>query len=155
MTPSNAVPSCAAIATSIAATKALPLHCWRRDSNYDELGFLEFSKPMPDTQATPPPAPRSLLKRLALPLLGLLLLLYVADLVWYELRVIAPKLGLANGSVHRTRVLAIAEKNNKVEYEIDSNRPEEDVPCTHSLFPHAGSRPCWYVTRHANDPIPM
>lgn len=88
-------------------------------------------------------------------LLGLLLFLYLADLVWYELRVVSPKLGVANGSVHRTRVLAINEKNNKVEYEIDSNRPEEDVPCTHSLFPHAGNRPCWYVARHANDPIPM
>jgi hypothetical protein len=88
-------------------------------------------------------------------LLGLLLFLYLADLVWYELRVVSPKLGVANGYVHRTRVLAINEKNNKVEYEIDSNRPEEDVPCAHSLFPHADNRPCWYVSRHANDPIPM
>jgi len=99
--------------------------------------------------------PRSLIRRLALALTGLLLFLYLADLGWYELRGVSPKLGVANGSVHRTRVLAIAEKNNKVEYEIDSIRPEEDVPCAHSLFPHAGTRPCWYVARHANDPIPM
>jgi hypothetical protein len=32
-------------------------------------------------------------------------------------------------------------------------RPEEDVPCSRSLFPQAGKRPCWYVARHANDPI--
>jgi len=98
---------------------------------------------------------QSLIRRLTLMLLGLLLLLYLVDSAWYELRVLSPRLGLANGSVHRTRVLAIAEKNNKVEYEIDSNRPEEDVPCAHSLFPHAGNRPCWHVVRHANDPIPM
>lgn len=110
---------------------------------------------MPDTQNISPPAPRSFIRRIVLILLGLLLLVYLGDFAWYELRVIAPKLGLANGSVHRTRVLAISEKNNKVEYEIDSNRPEEDVPCAHSLFSHGGSRPCWYVTRHANDPIPM
>ena len=95
------------------------------------------------------------MRHLTLMLLGLLLFLYLADLVWYKLRVVSPKLGVANGSVHRTRVLAIAEKNNKVEYEIDSNRPEEDVACARSLFPHAGNRPCWYVVRHANDPIPM
>ena len=98
---------------------------------------------------------RSLMRRLASMLLGLLLFFYLADLVWYELRALFPKLGVANGSVHRTRVLAIAEKNNKVEYEVDSIRPEEDVPCAHSLFPHTGNRPCWYVARHANDPIPM
>ena len=110
---------------------------------------------MPDTQNTPQSARRPLLQRLVLILFGLLVLLYLADFAWYELRVIFPKLGVAKGSVHRTRVLAIAEKNNKVEYQIDSNRPEEDVPCTHSLFPHAGNRPCWYVSRHAKDPIAM
>lgn len=98
---------------------------------------------------------QSLIRRVALMLLGFLLLLYLLDFAWYELRILCPKLGPAQGSVHRTRVLAIAEKNNKVEYEIDSNRPEEDVPCVHCLFPHAGNRPCWYVARHANDPIPM
>ena len=54
----------------------------------------------------------SLIRRLALRLFGLLLFLYLADLAWYELRVVLPKLGVANGSIHRTRVLAIAEKNN-------------------------------------------
>jgi hypothetical protein len=42
-----------------------------------------------------------------------------------------------------------------MDYEIDSQQPEEDVPCAHSLFSQAGMRPCWYVKRHANDPIPM
>jgi len=96
-----------------------------------------------------------LLWRVILAFLGFALLFYVLDFAWYEIRVVSPKLGPANGSVHRVRVLAIAEKNNKVEYEIDSNRPEEDVPCAHSIFPHAGNRPCWYVVRHANDPITM
>jgi hypothetical protein len=88
-------------------------------------------------------------------LLGLLLVIYVLDFAWYEGRVLLPKLGAANGAVHRIRLLAIPAKGNKVEYEVDSVRPEEDVPCAHSLFPHGGNGPCWYVTRHANDPIPM
>ena len=95
------------------------------------------------------------LRRVLLSILALLLILYLADFAWYELRLHFPKLGPANGSVHRIRLLAVPVKNNKVDFEIDSNKPEEDLPCSHSLFPHSGSRPCWYVTRHANDPIVM
>lgn len=94
-------------------------------------------------------------RRVLLYVLALFLLLYFADFALYELRLHVPKFGPANGSVHRIRLLAVPEKNNKVEYEIDSAKPEEDLPCSHSLFPHGGNRPCWYVTRHANDPIMM
>jgi hypothetical protein len=86
-------------------------------------------------------------------LLASLLLLYLGDFTWYQLRLKFPKLGLATGSVHRIRLLAIPGKGNKMNYEIDAVRPEEDVPCSRSLFPQSGKRPCWYVTRHANDPI--
>jgi|SRR3974377_453271 len=94
-------------------------------------------------------------KRIFVALLAPLLGVYLADLAWYECRVFVPKLGAANGSVHRVRLLAIPAKGNKVEYELDTVQPEEDVPCAHSLFPRGGNRPCWYVARHANDPIPM
>ncbi len=95
------------------------------------------------------------LTRVVLLLIGLLMVVYLVDLAFYALRTRFPKLGAAAGSVHRIRMLAIPEKNNKVEYQIDSVRPEEDVPCSRSLFPHGGNAPCWYVTRHANDPITM
>jgi len=95
------------------------------------------------------------LRRIFILLMALLILLYLIDFAWYALRARFPKLGPATGSVHRIRMLAIPEKNNKVEYQIDTVHPEEDLPCTHSLFPHAGNGPCWYVTRHANDPITM
>jgi len=94
-------------------------------------------------------------KRLFLGLLALLLAAYLVDFTWYECRVHLPKLGAASGSVHRVRLLAIASKGNKVQYEVDTVQPEEDLPCAHSLFPQAGNRPCWYVAKHANDPIPM
>lgn len=93
--------------------------------------------------------------RVALFVFALVVLVYLADFVFYALRARFPRLGAANGSVHRVRLLAIPEKNNKVEYQIDSVRPEEDVPCAYSLFPHGGNYPCWYLVRHANDPIPM
>jgi hypothetical protein len=90
-----------------------------------------------------------------LSLLILVLAVYFVDFTWYECRVLVPRLGGATGSVHRIRLLAIPSKVNKIEYQVDSLRPEEDMPCSHSLFPHGGNRPCWYVTKHANDPIPM
>jgi len=85
----------------------------------------------------------------------LLLLFYLADYLWFQFRVHYPAAGPTTSSVHRYRILAIPLKNNKVDYEIDPQKPEEDLPCVLSLFPHAGIRPCWYVTRHAKDPIPM
>jgi len=94
-------------------------------------------------------------RRALLTLVVLLIAVFVADLAWYQCRVSIPKLGAAIGSVHRLRLLAIPGKANKVEYQIDSLKPEEDVPCSHSLFPQGGNRPCWYVAKHANDPIQM
>lgn len=94
-------------------------------------------------------------RRILLAFLACLLLIYVADFALFELRVLVPRLGPALGSVHRLRILAIARNGNKVEFQVDAIRPEEDLPCARSLFPHAGANPCWYVTRHASDPIPM
>jgi len=106
---------------------------------------------MTDGPANPVLAP----KRLLIALIALLLAVYLVDFVWFECRVHLPKLGAATGSVHRVRLLAISSKGNKVQYEVDSVQPEEDLPCAHSLFPQGGNRPCWYVAKHANDPIPM
>src|SRR5271169_5158038 len=99
--------------------------------------------------------PQQILRRTLLSLLALTLLLYFVDFVWYELRVFVPRLGYARGSVHRVRMFAIPAKDNKVEFQLDTVRPEEDLPCAHSLLPEGGFRPCWYVTRHANDPFLM
>jgi hypothetical protein len=88
-------------------------------------------------------------------ILAVCLAIYFADVLWFQIRVHVPKLGRAAGSIHRVRLLAIADKGNKVEYQIDAIKPEEDVPCANSLFPQGGNNPCWYVKRHSNDPIPM
>jgi hypothetical protein len=94
-------------------------------------------------------------RRFFLALFILAVAVFCADWAWYECRVRLPSLGAANGSVHRIRLLAIPAKANKIEYRVDSLTPEEDVPCAHALFPHGGNRPCWYVAKHAADPIPM
>lgn len=113
-------------------------------------------------QNTPvPPADTSIspgarfLRRAAIALFALLAIAFGFDFAWYHVRLASPSLGAANSSVHRIRMLAIQNKGNKLDYEIDQNKPEEDVPCTRTLFPQSAGNPCWYVRRHANDPIRM
>lgn len=107
------------------------------------------------TAPVQPTSSRLSWNRLIFLLLTLIVLVYFLDLCWYQLRLHAPNLGAATGSVHRIRLLAIPNKGNKTTFELDQVHPEEDVPCSHSLFPQSGNRPCWYVLRHANDPIPI
>ena len=111
--------------------------------------------PSPATSADSSSSFRAVFRRALLAAITLLVLIYLCDSLWFQLRLHFPSVGRATGSVHRIRLLAISGKANKVQYQIDALQPEEDIPCVHSLFPHAGLRPCWYVTRHANDPIPM
>lgn len=86
----------------------------------------------------------------------MLALAYLCDFGWYEIRRRVRWAGPANSSVHRIRLLAIPGKANKVEYQIDALRPEEDVPCTRTIFRQSSdANPCWYVARHAHDPIQM
>jgi hypothetical protein len=109
---------------------------------------------MPNRTDNSSPAAR-LIFRVAASLTLLFFITYAFDLTWYHMRLAVPRLGLANSSVHRIRLLAIPDKGNKIEYQIDAVTPEEDVPCARSLFPHAQHNPCWYVSRHAKDPIAM
>jgi|SRR5450432_1656555 hypothetical protein len=110
---------------------------------------------LPSSTATEPARSKFPISRVIRLALSLFLVVYLADAVWFQLRASFPRLGRASGSVHRTRLLAIPDKGNKIEYQIDALQPEEDVPCANTLFPHAAQNPCWYVARHARDPIQM
>lgn len=113
-------------------------------------------QPNPMSNSTDPSSPGArLILRIAASLTLLFFISYAVDLTWYHARLAVPRLGLADSSVHRVRLLAIPDKGNKVEYQIDAVQPEEDVPCSRTLFPHADRNPCWYVSRHAKDPIAM
>jgi hypothetical protein len=96
-----------------------------------------------------------LIFRIVASLTLLFFIAYAVDLTWYHTRLAVPRLGSAESSVHRIRLLAIPGKGNKTEYELDAVHPEEDVPCSRTLFPHGDRNPCWYVSRHAKDPIAM
>jgi len=58
-------------------------------------------------------------------------------------------------SMTRTRVLAIPQKSGKFDYQIDETQPVETLTCVHSLFPHWGDQPCWYLKPRLNQPIPV
>jgi len=49
------------------------------------------------------------------------------------------------GRVTVQRYYAVKEKSGKTEFMF--NPPEAEV-CVHSLFPHFGCKPCWYLNRH-------
>jgi hypothetical protein len=88
-------------------------------------------------------------------LLGALLLVYVGDSLSFRVRMIHPKPADPLESFTGPRVLAIPEKGGKTSYEIDQQNPVQTVTCSHSWFPHAGYRPCWYVKPRLDQPIPM
>ncbi len=52
-------------------------------------------------------------------------------------------------------LLAIPQKGNKVDYELDVQSPMVTESCVHSLFPHYGYTPCWYVLRRSKNPTQM
>jgi hypothetical protein len=84
-----------------------------------------------------------------------LALVFCGDYLSLRVRMLHPKPADPLESLKTLRVLAIPEKNGKTEYEVDARNPEQTVTCVHSLFPHSGYSPCWYVKPRINQPIPM
>ena len=82
-------------------------------------------------------------------------LIYAGDYLLLRFHIAYPKAGDAFGTVQMERFYAIPQKNGKIEYEFDARQPEVTTPCVHSLFPHMGNRPCWYLQRNSQKPIPM
>jgi len=100
--------------------------------------------------------PASILaKRVLLSVVLVLGLLYGNDFLYVRIRMLHPKPADPFESLKTLRILAIPEKNGKIEYEADAQYPEQTVTCVHSLFPHYGYSPCWYVKPRINQPIPM
>ena len=99
--------------------------------------------------------PRHLLKRILIAAIAALALVLCGDYLSLRVRMLHPKPADPFESLKTLRVLAIPEKNGKTEYEVDARNPEQTVTCVHSLFPHSGYSPCWYVKPRINQPIPM
>jgi hypothetical protein len=100
-------------------------------------------------------SPRNLAKCIVIALLATLVLIYCGDFISLRVRMLHPKPADPFESLTALRVLAIPEKNGKTAYEVDAQNPQQTVNCVHSLFPHSGFWPCWYVKPRINQPIPM
>jgi hypothetical protein len=94
-------------------------------------------------------------KPIALALLLLLALVYGYDDASVRRRMCAQKQGDPIDVITYPHLLAIPQKGNKVEYALDAQSPMESETCVHSLFPHLGYPPCWYVQRRAKTPTQM
>jgi hypothetical protein len=80
---------------------------------------------------------------------------YVGDYISVRVRMNHPKPNDPLETVTALRILAIGEKGNKTEYTVDPVQPQQTAVCVHSLFPHLGNPPCWYLKKKFAQPIPM
>ncbi len=120
----------------------------------DGIEEVVGSNPIGSTKLVLIPA-STLAKRVLISFVLALGLFYGSDYLYVRVRMIHPKPADPFESLKALRVLAIPEKNGKTEYEVDALNPEQAVTCVHSLFPHYGYLPCWYVKPRINQPIPM
>ncbi len=80
--------------------------------------------------------------------LVLLLLVYTGDYVSLRIQISRSRPAFEKISVDT--LWAIQQKNGKTTYQIGQ---PEITTCVHSLFPHYGYDPCWYVSRHTEKRI--
>ena len=98
---------------------------------------------------------RILFKRILVGAIVTVGVLYLGDYLFVRVRMLHAKPADPFETLKSLRVLAIPEKNGKTEYEVDTQNPEQTVTCVHSILPHYGYSPCWYVKPRINQPIPM
>ncbi|MGC2526200.1 MAG: hypothetical protein WA639_00525 [Candidatus Acidiferrum sp.] len=97
----------------------------------------------------------TIIQRVLIALLLAVALLYAGDYISVRVRMMNPKPNNPFETITALRVLAIGEKGGKTEYTLDQLQPRQTAVCVHSLFPHAGDPPCWYLKRKFAQPIPM
>ena len=92
----------------------------------------------------------ALLKRLLVAAVLLLAVVYVGDYISVRYRI--PNNRNPYGVVRIERNYAVTMKNGKTEYFFDQ---PADQTCVHSLFPHLGYPPCWYLQRRTTQQVKM
>jgi hypothetical protein len=78
----------------------------------------------------------------------LFVVVYVGD--YLSVRFKIPRNRQPFGVVRVQRYYAVPKKNGKPDFYFD--QPQNET-CVHSLFPHFGDPPCWYLNRHAEQRI--
>lgn len=75
---------------------------------------------------------------------------YLADFAVLRFRIATNR--DAFGKITVRPVYAVPQKNHSTEFLIGDS---QDQRCVHSIFPHAGNAPCWYLSRHRDPQIDM
>ena len=75
--------------------------------------------------------------------IGLAGLSYAGDFLVFRIRLAEDRSPYS--SVRVDHYYAVPQKNGKTQFIFD---PPQDWRCVHALFPHSGSLPCWYLSRH-------
>jgi hypothetical protein len=99
--------------------------------------------------------PLAIVKRILIAAVLAAALLYLGDALSVRIRRIHPHPNDPFESLTAPRILAIPENNGKVSYERDIQQPDQTVTCVHSLFPHSGFFPCWYIKKKLQQPVSM
>jgi hypothetical protein len=94
------------------------------------------------------PSIAKLSERTAICALAAFAIVYAADYSIFQQKLRTNGGAAALGTV--TSYYGTALKNGKME--IFTDQPLTET-CAHSLFPHAGYRPCWYASRDKVKPI--
>jgi hypothetical protein len=81
-------------------------------------------------------------------LLALSALIYTGDYISLRFRIPNHREQFGTVTVHS--YYAIEKKANKIEFDYAGT---ENDPCVHSIFPHFGCSPCWYLSRHTEKRI--
>jgi hypothetical protein len=91
-------------------------------------------------------------KKLSLILVVALVVTYIGDYASVRYRIWKPRPNDPFESMKLDRFYAITQKNGREDY---APADSQTVTCVHSIFPHSGLNPCWYVIRQNGKPIPM
>jgi hypothetical protein len=89
---------------------------------------------------------REIIKRLLLRSIAIVVLsagaIYLCDYLLLRIRIATNR--APYGTVTITPYYAVPQKDGKTQFMFDD---PEDETCVHSLFPHVGDEPCWYLSR--------
>jgi hypothetical protein len=96
------------------------------------------------------PSLRRIVLRSFLAGVGLLGIAYAADYGVFRYRLVAKRQPF--GSVTVDHYYSVHHKDGKDELIFD---PPVQQTCVHSLFPHSGDPPCWFLIRHAEQRTDM
>ena len=88
-----------------------------------------------------------LIKRIALGIAAAACLLYAADYL-----ILRARMPGSIGAVQVQPYYAVPQKDGKTEFILADPETES---CVHSLFPHMGDQPCWYLSGKKQKRIDM